>query len=58
MNELKPCPFCGSEVTLVYWKAAAEWFIRCPNGDCIFNNLDDNDGPERLVREWNNRAYD
>lgn len=34
MNELKPCPFCGSEAKAYKWSATSEVEIRCSNGEC------------------------
>ena len=66
-NELKPCPFCGSEVQLainglVYkrhgWKA---YVIVCTNWNCICaTGIGDSqfETEEEAAKAWNRRYYE
>ena len=51
MSELKPCPFCGSEVRTI---DCEEYFeIRCEGSDCIAKTYDDK---QAALEHWNTRA--
>ena len=36
MNELKPCPFCGSEAAISY-NTRYNWQVFCTNNNCFMN---------------------
>lgn len=69
MNELKPCPFCGSEAKAFKWGATAEVEIVCQNEDCgvmqsgivsVGDNESDEEAYERAYQiakeKWNRRV--
>ena len=55
-NELKPCPFCGSEVRFdnaySYFRDAV---IYCDECDMVFTLDDCNTTQEQIVEAWNRR---
>lgn len=55
MEELKPCPFCGSEAKLT-GECDMVW-ARCSNDNCRAELITRFDEPEDAIREWNQRAY-
>lgn len=61
-SELKPCPFCGQEVTLYQSKMSGMhpfWCIRCNNADGCLGSPDYcADTEEEIVTMWNRRAVD
>lgn len=54
--KLKPCPFCGGQVTLI--ESMKEW-IKCHNSDCYLNSYWWGGPPKevssRTIRAWNTR---
>lgn len=66
--DLKPCPFCGSDVTMVYSEQRGGrithasdtrimYGIKCNNGECVLGSpTKDFDHPHELVDAWNKRA--
>ena len=58
MDELKPCPFCGSTESLSFVQPYREVVVRCNSGRA--QGLDCGEGPPRGSREmaanaWNRR---
>lgn len=56
--ELKPCPFCGSEVEIVKdkdWLGMEEFRIECPNQECQWLVITA-EGLSEGVKAWNRRA--
>ena len=69
MNELKNCPFCGSEAKAFKWGMTAEVEIICQNEDCgvmqsgivsVGDNESDEEAYERAYQiakeKWNRRV--
>ena len=56
MEELKPCPFCGSEAE--YYSECEMIKVRCSNYDCWCALVTWFDEPEEATEEWNKRAVD
>lgn len=54
MDELKPCPFCGSTAELI-GECDMVW-ARCTNYDCRAERINRFDEPEDAVKDWNERA--
>ena len=57
MNKLKPCPFCGQKVKIMYKKPQA--MITCPECKLFMARMDwedEADGRRRLAEAWNRRA--
>ena len=59
-KELKPCPFCGGEVTadnIHFSHNNATYYLECPNCFVHFgaNHKGDYGSPEEVVDEWNTR---
>lgn len=59
MNELKPCPFCGSVAVL--YKNPKDTYkpycVICQNGECSCNaRIPYCDTEEDAVRQWNRRV--
>lgn len=55
--KLKPCPFCGGEVTVDYNEYTNKYSIACGNLKCILcvQTLP-YDTKERAIEAWNRRA--
>lgn len=53
MDELKKCPFCGSDAEY-YGECDMVW-VRCSNYDCQAQRIAKFDEPEEAVEDWNNR---
>ena len=56
-NELKPCPFCGSEATLDYYGR----YVSCTNrnGRCeVRPHTNAFKTSEDAIKDWNRRAYE
>jgi len=62
MNELKPCPFCGSEVELrgsekelTSGENISYWYVICPEcGASVYGSKD----KATAIEAWNTRAKD
>lgn len=55
-SELKPCPFCGGEVTFHDMIGDLGTYIRCKNEDCILNEIQlFNVMEDEAIIMWNNR---
>ena len=54
MEELKPCPFCGSEAE--YYSDCEMVKVRCSNYDCWCQLVTWFDEPEEAAEEWNRRT--
>ena len=54
MDELKPCPFCGSKAKLV-GECDMVW-ARCTNDDCWAERINRFDEPEDAIEDWNQRV--
>lgn len=53
MEELRPCPFCGSEAGLCAFEIFVEYSVRCKSCGC---GTDDGYRTEReAVESWNRR---
>lgn len=52
MNELKPCPFCGSEAIETFNTEFGQQ-IYCSNDECILNELL---VENMTIEKWNTRA--
>lgn len=55
-NELKPCPFCGSEADL-FTLAKSMYTVDCTNTDCLAGSGIGHT-EEEAVELWNRRAVD
>lgn len=67
MNEIKTCPFCGSEAVIKermsedYYSCAGNnninYDVVCTNKDCHMENGTDSwyDTPEDAIKSWNKR---
>ena len=55
-NELKPCPFCGSEPQMRWWDylGGKEFAVSCENNECLGASFQDAD-PEKAIAQWNRR---
>lgn len=60
--ELKPCPFCGSEVKLGHYTANHNdwWFIRCKVCNIAIDPMYWNDvrSKNEMIKIWNRRITD
>lgn len=54
MDELKPCPFCGSPAELT-GECDMVW-VRCSNEDCWCQMVTRFDEPDEAIEAWNRRA--
>ncbi|MCH5192249.1 MAG: Lar family restriction alleviation protein [Oscillospiraceae bacterium] len=54
---LKPCPFCGGDVTVDYNSYTKAFFVACDNGECelCVNTLPCKTA-EQAIKTWNKRA--
>lgn len=63
-NDLKPCPFCGGEVTLDYKDGSNVVGVVCPkespcNGTGLLVALGDRgNGIDKAIKAWNTRTID
>ena len=59
-DELKPCPFCGSEGKLKVADGILDdytmFYCYCPNGKCIAGGTDWFRSREEAIEAWNTRA--
>ena len=56
MTKLKPCPFCGGEVSVVYDEGIKKYWICCDNPKCrIQPSTDAHVNKGVITREWNRR---
>lgn len=61
MEQLKKCPFCGSNITVTKGRFidAPFLFFKCDNQKCgatvSFDNMTANNYPETAVLNWNSR---
>ena len=55
-TKLKPCPFCGSEATLI--SLSLSHFIACINSEECGSSGGLKNSPEKAIAAWNNRAAD
>lgn len=57
MNELKPCPFCGSaEIEQIPWRYSTGRHIQCKK--CLANVPCDSTDSKELAFKWNQRVSD
>lgn len=58
MNDLKPCPFCGSEAEIIDYKDEyLEQIVTCRNSFCKVNpNTHFFETREEAIEAWNRRA--
>lgn len=59
-NELKPCPFCNSEVSIYEeqnWSGIKSWNAYCPNEDCPMENVwaSGFNTKEEVIAVWNDQ---
>ena len=54
MDKLEPCPFCGGEARIGYWKSRVKksWIINCTACICSMGECYDK---EQLIKWWNAR---
>lgn len=58
-EELKPCPFCGSEVKLTNIDPNdAYYMVECQNEKCSAATCFGEVGREKIKTRWNERATD
>ena len=55
MNELKPCPFCGSEAETVHLRSGDD-FARCTNKSCHARTRNYHEAENLAVDAWNERV--
>lgn len=60
MSELKPCPFCGGEASLVrrkqvcgHWPHGGTFYVHCKN--CLITTQPRRNA-ENVIAAWNRRA--
>lgn len=62
MEELKPCPFCGSKAKKYTWffnYSTTYHQVFCPNEQCPIKPMTEWDTDEtKAVNDWNRRADD
>ena len=62
MNELKPCPFCGGEATLLHGQTENQYsYVRC--GKCFSKTAEyyiatTHSCDDKAIEAWNRRAGD
>ena len=62
MQELKPCPFCGSDAVLTHEKGRFSrepmWTVRCTNAHCPAYYIKDfyHESPGPAEDAWNKRV--
>lgn len=57
-DELKPCPFCGSEPNIGSLGGDGEnWAIWCPACGCACVETDHETTKEDIIRAWNGRVH-
>ena len=58
MDELKPCPFCGSNAVINQKRNLYTWIAECSNTNCPASYMlgMDYDTKEEAVEAWNRRA--
>jgi hypothetical protein len=54
MEELKPCPFCGSKAQTEYMPSRKQWFAVCSNDLCRSSSANWST-EKRAINEWNKR---
>ncbi len=52
-EKLKPCPFCGGEVSIVESMHKGRYVVRCPNWKC--NATYEPDSLSAAIKAWNRR---
>jgi len=61
VDEIKNCPFCGSNKIKVYTEYACGWFIECDNNEgscfsgCHATTGIEHGSKEEAIKEWNKR---
>lgn len=57
MDELKPCPFCGSAGLIRYREANDDYIPECTNEDCIASYVIGNSfqSSDEAAEVWNRR---
>jgi len=58
MNELKPCPFCGSEAYIGQSGMSLYWTVSCENHECRCGWKNRFETREDAVKLWNERNYE
>ena len=56
-DELKRCPFCGSEAMILYDGLDKECCVSCRNNDCEFCG-DAGDDEQAVIDKWNTRPLE
>ncbi len=57
MDELKPCPFCGSPAEMENGRNDRPWVVECPNRDCHAQPfMDHADSRFEAIAAWNTRT--
>lgn len=57
MNELKPCPFCGSRAEINHKEKLDAWIVECTNQRCFASYMIGwwYDTEQEAVEMWNRR---
>ena len=54
-EEIKPCPFCGSEMVEIHWTDKTICFIECVECEARTGEIE---GGDEAIDLWNQRPYD
>lgn len=61
-SKLKPCPFCGDSVNIMYNSALNVFYVYHDNKECAFNEFEINGYYAKSLKEaydiWNTRSAD
>ena len=57
MDELKPCPFCGSDAKIFEYKRTNGWNVICQQPECECNaRIPYCHSEEEAIEQWNRRV--
>ena len=59
--DLKPCPFCGGEATLMYSLNGKESYVKCYGCEVsttMYKGIDQENSEKAAVMAWNRRVND
>jgi Lar family restriction alleviation protein len=56
-EQIKPCPFCGSEAKIqdAFYDCMHYW-VQCTNDDCKAQSWSQEDSPDGAIERWNRRT--